>query len=190
MNAKNLMLRASLAASVAGSLGLAGLSPASATLITLSGPGSDFGGGTPYSESDLTFTSNTAGFVGPLGSPSAVTVTPTPYGGVHAFDVTSEQSSMFDSEDAAQNVTLIGTMGNAAPVTNYSTEVSMLNLTGFEHPVSLLQGSRTFDNLNLAATAALAKPHAGAIMLMLMGFAGVGLAARRLLRKAPALFGA
>jgi len=47
MNAKNLMLRAALAASVVGSLGFAGLSPASATLITLSGPGSDFGGGSP-----------------------------------------------------------------------------------------------------------------------------------------------
>jgi hypothetical protein len=91
MNAKNLMPRAALAASVVGSLGFAGLSPASATLVTLSGLGSDFGGGSPYSESGLTSPSDTGGFVDPNGGSSVVTVTPTPHGGVNAFEVTSGQ---------------------------------------------------------------------------------------------------
>lgn len=169
MNAKNLMPRAALAASVVGSLGFAGLSPASATLVTLSGLGSDFGGGSPYSESGLTSASDTGGFVDPNGGSSVVTVTPTPHGGVNAFEVTSGQFSMFNSGDAPQNVTFIGTMGDATPVTE------------------TLPDSGT-DNLNLTATTALARPEAGAITLMLMGFAGLGLAARRLLRKAQALF--
>jgi hypothetical protein len=165
MNAINLMLRAALAASVVGSLGFAGSSPASATLVTLSGLGSDFGGGSPYSESGLTSPSDTGGFVGPNGISGVVTVTPTPHGGVHAFDVTSEQFSMFNSGDAAQNVT----MGDATPVTETLPDYGT-------------------DNNNFTATTALARPEAGAIMLMLMGFVGLGLAARRLLRKAQALF--
>jgi len=125
-----------------------------------------------------------------------VTVTPTPHGGVNAFEVTSGQFSMVNSGDAAQNVTFTGTMADAKPIaetsaeTDYSADISTLNPTGFEHPVSLQDKIGTFDNLNFTPTTAPAKPDAGATALILMGVAGLGLAARRLLRKAPALSGA
>ena len=177
MNAKNLMLRAALAASVVGSLGFAGLSPASATLITLSGPAPDFGGGDPSSESGLTPASDTGGFVDPNGGSGVVTVTPAPDGGANAFEVTSGQFSMADSGDAAQIVTFAGATSDAKPVAATSAETDY-------------SAFGTSDHLNFTPTTAPAKPDAGAITLMFVGFAGLGLAARRLLRKAPALSGA